>query len=169
MSGSKSVSFGKGDWVVHNFYGVGQIAGVETKKLGDEKTKYYKVKTSSSTYFIPVNNIDTDRVRAIASDYMLRKVKKLLLERPALLPEDHNVRKKEISERMGDCSLAATAELIRDLSARKKTHHLNDNEEKILETLSNQLTLEWSISKGYDQEKAAEQLEEALTKSLAKV
>jgi CarD family transcriptional regulator len=165
----KSTSFGKGDWVVHNFYGVGQISGVETKKLGDIKTKYYKVKTNSSTYFIPINNIDTDRVRAIASDYMLRKVKKIIIETPNKLPDDHNARKKEISERLNDCSLASTAELIRDLSARKKTHHLNDNEEKILDTLTNQMVLEWSISKGYEQEKALEQLEGALEKSLAKV
>ena len=55
MSG-KSTSFGKGDWLVHNFYGVGQISGVETKILGDIKTKYYKVKTSSSTYFVPVKS-----------------------------------------------------------------------------------------------------------------
>ena len=168
MSG-KSLSFGKGDWVVHNYYGVGQISGVETKELGDTKTKYYKVKTNSSTYFIPVNNIDSDRVRGIASDYKLRKVKKLLIESPNDLPDDHNARKKEISERLNDCSLESTAELIRDLSARKKTHHLNDNEGKVLDTLTNRLVLEWSISKGYEQEKAIEQVEEALEKSLAKV
>lgn len=167
MSG-KTASFGKGDWIVHTYYGVGQIKNIETKIIDDQKTKYYRVETDNSTFFVPVDNVDSERIRSIASQYMLRKVKKILKAPPSDLPEDHNERKRFISECISDCSFDRTAELVRDLFARKSEHGLNDHETKIFDKLSTRLVTEWSITQGIDIEKATDQFDDALQEAIAK-
>ena len=37
----------KGDWIVHQQHGVGQIEAVEEKKIRDEARKYFRVKSRS--------------------------------------------------------------------------------------------------------------------------
>jgi RNA polymerase-interacting CarD/CdnL/TRCF family regulator len=160
----KSTSFGKGDWIVHTYYGVGQIKGIETKQIEDSKTRYYKVEAKNSVFYVPVKNIDNERVRSVASQYMVRKAKKILQEPPEILAPDHNLRKRELTDRLSDCSLAETAKLIRDLSGRKTESRLNDHEEKILEKLTARLVLEWSIVQKIDLADAFQQFEETLRK-----
>ncbi len=124
---------------------MGQIKSIETKQIDNSKTKYFRVDTKNSVYFVPVNNFDTERVRPVASQYMIRKVKKILKDKPEELPLDHNIRKRHISNLLTDCSLVTAAKVIRDLTNRKSISRLNDHEEKTLENLIDQLVLEWSI------------------------
>jgi RNA polymerase-interacting CarD/CdnL/TRCF family regulator len=165
----KSTSLGKDDWIVHTYYGVGQITGIETKQIEDTKTKYYRVKAKNSIFFVPVKNIDNERIRPIATQYMMRKVKKVLQEVPEEMSPDHNIRKREINELLTDCSLATTAQLIRDLTARKIEHNLNDHEEKTLEKLTDRLVLEWSIAQKIELEKANQQFQDTLQKGIDKI
>ena len=158
----KTASLGKGDWIVHTYYGVGQIKGVQTKQIEGTKTRYYEVEAKNSMFYVPVKNIDNERVRPIASHYMVRKAKKLLQETPTPMPPDHNLRKRQITDRLSDCSLAETARLIRDLTGRKTEIGLNDHEEKILEKLTERLVLEWSLAQNIDLEKAYQQFEKIL-------
>lgn len=162
---NKAATFSKGDWIVHIYYGVGQIKSIETKQIDNLKTKYFRVDTKNSVYFVPVTNFDTERVRPVASQYMIRKVKKLLKDKPDELPLDHNIRKRHISNLLNDCSIETAAKLIRDLTNRKSISRLNDHEGKTLENLIDQLVLEWSIVIKSDIEKASQQLEEALSES----
>jgi RNA polymerase-interacting CarD/CdnL/TRCF family regulator len=164
--GKKTTSLGKGDWIVHTYYGVGQIKGIKTKQIDDTKTRYYEVEAKNSMFYVPVKNIDNDRVRPVASQYMVRKAKKILRESPHEMSPDHNLRKRQISERLSDCSMAETAKLIRDLTGRKTESGLNDHEEKILEKLTDRLVLEWSIAQNIDLDIAHQQFEESLQKSL---
>ena len=98
---------------------------------------------------------------------MIRKIKKLLRDKPDELPLDHNIRKRHISELLTDCSIETAAKLIRDLTYRKSAFRLNDHEEKTLENRIDQLVLEWSIVIKGDIEKAYQQFEEALQESIS--
>ncbi len=118
----KPDSLTKGDWIVHAYYGIGQITKVETKAIGEEKAKYYRVDARNSTFFVPVKNIDHDRIRPLSSDYMLRKARKILKSDPENLPENHNDRRKYIAEFVTNNEMDAAAELIRDLLFRKGMH-----------------------------------------------
>ena len=158
----KSTSLGKGDWIVHTYYGVGQITGTETKQIGETKTRYFRVEAKNSVFYVPVKNIDNERIRPVASQYMMRKVKKILQGPPGDLSPDHNLRKRQITELLSDCSLTTSAQLIRDLNARKIEFSLNDHEEKTLEKLTERLILEWSISQNIDLDKAQQQFLETL-------
>lgn len=160
--GVKTGPFAKGDWIVHAFYGVGQITSVVKKPLGEQVMKYYEVKAVNSIFFVPVDNAENSRVRPVASKYKLRKVVKLLKEEPIELETNHTNRKKEISERISDGSVESTAELVRDLNARRVGHGLNDYDNKILEDLTTRLVREWAIAQDIEEEKAHEKLAASL-------
>jgi RNA polymerase-interacting CarD/CdnL/TRCF family regulator len=142
---------------------------METKQIEDDKVRYYKVEAKNSEFYVPVKNIDNERIRPVASQYMIRKVKKILQEPSEEMSPDHNIRKREITELLSDCSLATTAQLIRDLTGRKIEYSLNDHEEKTLEKLTERLVLEWSISQQIGLEKAHQQFQESLQKSINKI
>jgi RNA polymerase-interacting CarD/CdnL/TRCF family regulator len=152
----------KGDWIVHSYYGIGQIKCVETKLIDEKKKRYYKVKTKNSTFFVPVNNISSDRIRPLSTEYRLRKAKKILKATPQIFPENHNDRRKLIQEISSDRSMDTSAGLIRDLSYRKDTNGLNDFEEKTLQTVEKLFVREWAIIKSIPEEDVHEQLEKII-------
>jgi len=158
----KPDSLDKGDWIVHSYYGIGQIKSVETKLIDKEKVRYYKVIAKNSTFFVPVNNIINDRIRPIASEYRLRKAKKALRSTPQSLPDNHNDRKKRIQEISSDRSLDNIAELIRDLAYRKEINGLNDFEQNTLQSLEKLFIREWSIIKDTSEEEIFHQLEKII-------
>lgn len=159
---SKSETLEKGDWIVHLYYGIGQIIGTETKKIGGEKEKYYKVRTKNSTYFVPVSNAINDRIRPLSSEYKLRKAKQILRETPKEFPDNHNERRRLLNQTTSDRSIYNTAQLIRDLAHRKHQHGLNDFEQKTLETTEQLFVLEWSIIQDITEAEAQEKLEKII-------
>jgi RNA polymerase-interacting CarD/CdnL/TRCF family regulator len=165
----KDGPFDKGDWIVHTYYGVGQIKSIEKKALGDDQAHYYKVESRNSTFFVPVTNEDNNRVRPVATRYRLRKVAKLLRQKPVLFDEKHTVRKREISDRMADGSMEATAELVRDLEARRKQFGLNEYDGKVLEDMTSRLAREWSITEDIEMDDAIEKVDSYIGEALKKV
>ncbi|MDH5506114.1 MAG: hypothetical protein OEZ02_02705 [Anaerolineae bacterium] len=166
---NNSASYAKGDWIVHLYYGVGQIKGIEKKAIGGEKTEYFKVSTGSSTFWVPVKDPDTTRIRPVASKQKMRNAIKVFKSAPEPLSQDHNERKRQIGEVMADLSLIATAELIRDLCVRKVEHKLNPSEEKALLQLSENLTREWSVSMEIEIEKAQTKYQDIIQELQASV
>jgi len=158
----KPDSLTKGDWIVHAYYGIGQITKVETKAIGDEKARYYRVDARNSTYFVPVKNTDFERIRPLSSDYKFRKAKKILKSDPENLPENHNDRRKYISEFVANSEMDAAAELIRDLLFRKEVHGLNDYEAKVLENTEIIFLREWAILQDITEEEAYERYQKLL-------
>ena len=156
---NKPVSLKKGDWIVHAYYGIGQIVGTETKKIGDQKIKYYKARTKNSTFFIPTENPINDRIRPLSSVYKLRKAKQILKETPEEYPDNHNERRKVISESSSDRSMYTSAQIIRDLFHRKHQQGLNDYEQKTLESTEKLFIREWAIIQDISEEEARERLE----------
>jgi len=155
-------SLQKGDWIVHAFYGIGQIVGIETKVIGKKKNKYYKAKTANSTFFIPIDNPINDRIRPLSSIYKLNKARKILKEKPEEFPENHNERRKLITEFTADRSMDISAQVIRDLLHRKHHQGLNDFEQKALESTEKLFVTEWAIIKDISEEKVREELDKII-------
>ena len=158
--------FTKGKWIVHTYYGVGQIKGIENKQIEDEKIKYLKVEAKDSVFFVPSNNIDMDRIRPIASQYKIRKAINIMKEPAQAFEDDHNIRKRQLSEKLTDNSIENMARLIRDLYNRRVTNGLNDHEERSLEKLTDRIVLEWALAKDIDVEEARGKLEDTLNINL---
>lgn len=162
----KPDSLKKGDWVVHTYYGIGQIKSVETKTIDNQKSRYFKVKARNSTFFVPVEQIDENRIRPVGSDYRLRKSKNILKDQPTPLPDDHNDRKKLLAETTLDSSMEVSAETIRNLLFRKQTYGLNDYEEKTLQSVEKLFVREWAIIQEISEEEARLRYEKFLTDNL---
>jgi CarD family transcriptional regulator len=138
--------FSQGDWIVHSRYGVGQIKGVEKKEYSGEQISYYKVKTTNSTFWVPVEDADNPRIRPIASKSRMQRALTALRKKPHSMDDDHNKRKKRIKEVLLDSSLTEIAELLRDLAWRQAVKKLNPSEEDAMSRLCERFVKEWSVS-----------------------
>lgn len=165
----KKSQFLKGDWIVHLHYGVGKIKSIERKVIGDLKTSYYRVEAANSTFWVPVDDPDKERVRSVASKYKMRQAINILKESAMTLADDHNDRKRQINEAMSQISLAAGAEMLRDLASRQAEFKLNPSEAKALDRFTDKFILEWSVSSDTDIEKIREKFHELIQGIQAKV
>ena len=107
-----------GDWIVHIYYGVGQILSKEKMTLEGIRQMYFRIKTENSSYWLPLSKIDVNRVRPLASKYQIKKALALTRKPPRKLSNDYKVRRKEISQAINDVSLYSKARMIRDLQGR---------------------------------------------------
>lgn len=155
----KSTPLKRGDWVVHTYYGVGQIKGIETRVIAETKSEFFIIETKNSTFFVPTDKIDNERIRPISSKYKLTKAINELKSAPHDLEPDHTQRKRQISEMISNCKVEVSAGLIRDLNARRIENGLNSYEESTLTKMTNRLVQEWSITQSIDLEKAKEKLD----------
>ena len=165
----KMRTFSKGEWIVHHYYGVGQIKGIEKKVLDGEKVSYYKVKTRNSQYWIPVDSEDNSRLRPLSSPDEIKKISRVLKRKPDEMDPDHMQRKRLIKEVQAEGSLKDMARIIRDLSARQKAKKLNPTEEDALKRFKDRLVREWAVSMELDIDHASVEFDENLDKALAKV
>ena len=160
--GSVTHTYSKGDWIVHTHYGVGQIKGVETKVINGEKVKYFRVKTKNSTFWVPYDQTDTNRLRPLASSKELTKAIKALNKPAIAMDPDHNKRKLLIKTVSSDPSLVSMAKLVRDLSARRQVSTLNTTEERALTRLTERLVREWAVCMEITVEEAQQKLHQML-------
>ncbi|MDA1330447.1 MAG: hypothetical protein DWG76_07715 [Chloroflexi bacterium] len=164
-----SATFSKGEWIVHHYYGVGQVKGIEKKMLDGTEVSYYKVKTRNSQYWIPVKSEDNSRLRPLSSPDEIKKIARILRRKPDEMDPDHMQRKRLIREVLEEGTLLDIARLIRDLSARGVEKKLNPTEEDALKRFRDRLVREWSVCLELDMEEAFVEFQENLDKSMAKV
>ena len=159
--------FVKGNWIVHIYYGVGQVKRLEKKCLDGKKTIYYRVEGKDGTFWLPVNKSDTERVRPIASQKQLDSALQAIKEQPRTFTEDYKQRQILLNESKLEGSLLEIASLIRDLSYWEVEKHLNLSEKETLEHLKNRMSMEWSIVLDIKQQEARTELNELLISQLA--
>jgi len=156
------------DWIVHATHGVGRVKGMETKKLRDEQRVFYIIQTEKLTYWLPIVNSDSDRIRSVCAPSTFTKLLSTIRAKPVKLSNNFRVRVKHIKDEIAKCSLTANAKLIRDLHARNSEKSLHVNEHRIYEKLKTQFINEWSVSANLDRQLAETKLGDALQVSLTK-
>jgi RNA polymerase-interacting CarD/CdnL/TRCF family regulator len=150
------------DWIVHQYYGVGQIIEIDEKPLSGKNVEYYRVKTENSTFWIPVDQADNPRIRPLASQKKIREAFKVLREPPKGLDSKHKKWKRRIKKVKSEGSLEDIAQLVRDLTARSNHKKLNFVEEQALKKFKDRLVKEYSLSMGIDVASARSQLYDIL-------
>ena len=75
-------SYSTGDWIVHAYYGIGQIKGVEVKCISGEESRYYKIQATGSTYWMPVDQMDSEALRPLATSEEMQQAIDVLQEPP---------------------------------------------------------------------------------------
>lgn len=162
-------TYSKGDWIVHAYYGVGQVKGIEKKVLDGEKKIFFRVKTFDSEYWLSVVQTNVEYIRPLTSEHQIKRAMTMIRKPPEQLPKDHNKRNKVIIEALKDSSLYTKARMIRDLNGRQQEAKLNFTEEDAFLKMKNQLLNEWSVVQETDREVLEEKLEKALEISLEKL
>lgn len=147
--------YSTGDWIVHKFHGVGQIKGIEEKRIGKHKNTYYHIKTHNGILWLPVDKLNEEWLRSVASDVEMRQALAVLAGQPQQMNDNLNKRKSRIKEVDSNCAPTEIAELLRDLKALKKRKTtLSQFEEQALRHLTECFLAELSVSLDIDKEQA---------------
>lgn len=162
-------TYATGDWIVHAYYGVGQVKGIERKILDGEKKLFFKVKTFDGVYWLSVVKTDVEYIRPITSKNQIKQALTTIRKAPEPLPHDHNKRNKAITEAIKDTSLISKAEMLRNLHGKQAEAKLNFTEEDALVKLKKQFVNEWAVVSGTDRVELEEKLERALMTSAEKL
>ncbi len=155
--------FKQGSWIVHAFYGVGQIKGRETKQISGDEADYFKIETADSTYWLPVDQIESDMLRPLSSTEDIQQAL-VILQKPAKeMSSNYKVRQSLIREVQLQNTPKAIARLVRDLRAlQRKNGVLNHTESTAFRRLRNQFAREWVLVTGTKKEKIDRRLDKLL-------
>lgn len=162
-------AYSKGDWMVHLYYGIGQVKGIERKHISGKMAKYYRVETKDIVFWVPVEETNPCRVRPLTPPSKLRKALKALEKPPREMEPDVKQRQNRIKDARSDGSLLSICRLIRDLSARQAEDSIGQNEKRALDFFEKLLLAEWSVSADVTVEDAGHQLRDLLEKGRAQV
>jgi RNA polymerase-interacting CarD/CdnL/TRCF family regulator len=157
-----SKPFSTGDWVSHLYHGVGQVEGIEEKTLGGESLEYYKVKTRNGVYWIPTDNVESDRIRPVASDKKLKKAISILKSPPEEMDSKHTTRKSRIAQVTKEGDLVGFCALLRDLQAKRVSDKLNTTEQRAHRRLKKKIASEWSATREIPLQEANKKLNNIL-------
>lgn len=143
---AESETYDPGDWIVHAHYGVGRIEGVETKNISGEDTRYYRVNTSQSTFWVPVDQMDSELIRPLSSADDIEDVIAILQKPAQVMSSNAKVRQSRIHNVRISNEPVDIARLIRDLKARQRDKGiLYATERSAFIALKEQLVQEWAI------------------------
>lgn len=146
MPSQTNSRFAIGDWVIHDYYGVGKIEKIVKKGLEADQKTFYEVSTKDIDYWLPMNGEKVDHVGPIRSKKDFEDALHILSEAPVPLEKPQNARKKQIHDRWLEGTLASRATLLRDLNGQLKLEKLNFNEKEMLNKVRNFFLDEWLIA-----------------------
>lgn len=141
--------YSEGDWIVHAHYGMGQIKDIEVKGISGEEKDYFRVETTNSTFWMPVEQEDSELVRPVSTFEEIQEAVAVLKNDPREMSSNYKTRQSRIQEAKARNTPKTIARLIRDLRARKRAKGmLNGNERSAFNSLKQRLTEEWAIVAG---------------------
>lgn len=161
--------YNAGDWIVHRYHGVGEIACIEQMALGGAERTYYKVVTADSTLWVPIEEADGGLFRPLTSPEAFEEVLAILQRPPHEMKQNHLSRRSRIDKVHNANSLPDTARLLRDLWGRRAEHGLNGTEERALRELTHRLLDEWAATREVDEAEAEQRMRALLQRGLDQV
>ncbi|MFN2138214.1 MAG: CarD family transcriptional regulator [Candidatus Promineifilaceae bacterium] len=137
------------DWLVHAAFGIGQIVGIEEKGISGTSVAYFKIRTTDSTFWVPVDRMDGEEMRPLFGIADIQLVIAALLRPPRAMPSNSQMRKNEIQRVLLLNSPVDSARLVRDLRARQRERgSLNLEELNAMRSLKRRLVEEWGMVTG---------------------
>lgn len=152
-----------GDWIVHSHYGIGRIKGVEKKSISGEETRYHRIKTTDSIFWMPVDKMDSELLRPLSTPEEMQQAILALQKPPEEMSSNYKIRQIRIRKAQSRNTPKAIAQVLRDLRAyRRKTGVLNSSERSAFRSLKQQLIEEWTLVTNTKYESVASQLDNLL-------
>jgi len=164
----QQATFEKGDWIVHPFYGIGQISSKVKKRFEGKKQIFYMVKKNDGKYWLNAKNTTSKHIRFLSSKAEIKQALTIIQKPPANLLRDKIQRRKKFIQAVVNGSLFTEARLIRDLHGKKISSKLDYWEETRLKMIKDQFLCEWSLVTNEDREILGKRLKKALITSIEK-
>jgi CarD family transcriptional regulator len=151
------------EWIVHSQFGIGQIKGVDVKGISGEETSYFRIKTTDSTFWVPVDQMNSEVLRPLSTPEEIQQAIAALQNPPEEMSSNYKIRQIRIRKARIRNTPKAIALLIRDLKAlQREKGILNSTERSAFRTLKQRLVEEWSLVTGTKTDKIALTLENLL-------
>lgn len=151
------------DWIAHSSYGIGQIKGIDTKNISGTDTRYYRVKTNDSTFWIPVEQMDSEVLRPLSTPEEIQQAIATLQKPAETMSSNYKMRQKRIKRAYIRNTPKALARLLRDLRAYWRSKGiLNSTERNAYKTIKQRLIEEWVLVKNTKAEKVESRIERFL-------
>ncbi|MCP4423197.1 MAG: hypothetical protein GY803_01760 [Chloroflexi bacterium] len=165
---AKTRKYSKGDWIVHSHYGIGRIKGVEAKSISGEKTHYFRINTTDSIFWMPVDKMDSEALRPLSTPEEIQQAILTLQKPPEEMSSNYKIRQIRIQQAQSRNTPRAIARILRDLRAyRRKTGVLNSSERGAFRSLRQNLVEEWAIVTDTETEHIAVKLDNLLNSQQA--
>lgn len=139
-----------GDTVVHRFYGIGSIDGIENKPLDGTLVECYRVNTSNSVFWFPTDSIENPRIHLVASVELIQEAIEIIKSVPKELDDDPILLNERIDDVWVKGEILDVSKLIRDLTALKTKNKLSRSQDQVLNNLKDYLLREWAASSKVD-------------------
>lgn len=163
---AESYTYTAGNWIAHSHFGIGQIIDVEVKSISGDETSYYRIKTAESTFWVPVDQMDSELIRPLATPEDIQQVIVVLQNSPKAMSSNTKLRQSRIHNVRVNNTPSDIARLLRDLRARQRDKGLlYSSERSAYRTLKQQLVQEWAIVTGTETEEIGLQIDGMLDKN----
>ncbi len=153
-----------GKTVVYPSHGLGKIEAIEEKELMGEKQKFYvlKIIEKGTRIMIPCSNVDKVGLREVIQSSDVKKVVKVLKQKPKAIVPNWNKRYRESLERIKTGSIYEIAAVFRNLTLLSRDKELSFGEKKMLCDTKHLISSEISLAKGISEKQAEKILDTAL-------
>src|SRR5574341_2212167 len=151
-----------GDKVIHWYYGLGEIVGMDEKFIHERQMLCYVVRTRDLTIWVTADEPGKSSIRLPTPGNDFENLFAILRSPGTPLPVDRYERKTCLNERMKDGKLTSICSVIRDLVFYRQERKLNDYDKSTLERAKSFLLTEWVYSLAVSQVQANNKLMDLL-------
>lgn len=156
-----------GEMVVYPIHGVARITEIKKENIGGTEQLCYILQSESTPQRplikLPVDKVESNRVRKIMSGEEVPRVIEILRERRR--PDEPQIWSKRYrlyQEKMRSGSIFETAEVYTDLSLLKETKDLSLSERKLFDQARNLLIKELAIAQEIDEDEVERSVQKIL-------
>jgi RNA polymerase-interacting CarD/CdnL/TRCF family regulator len=138
------MNFHVGDPVMHWVYGFGHVVGIEERDFADRKNLYYAISTHHLTVWVPADDQLNFRLRSPSTEQEFTELFAILSGAGDELPDDRQVRKLWLVEKLKDGRAKSLCRVLRALASYQNRHSLNDNDHNLMKRSRDALVSEWT-------------------------
>lgn len=125
--------FNVGDKIVYPMHGAGTIDAIEQKEILGEKQEYYIIKMPGEVkVMVPIAKAEEIGVRTVIDKNEAGKVLEVLEANETEMSNNWNKRYKENMEKIKTGNIYEVADVVRNLSYKKREKGLSTGEKKML-------------------------------------
>ncbi|HHY36093.1 MAG TPA: CarD family transcriptional regulator [Firmicutes bacterium] len=148
--------FNVGDKIVYPMHGAGIIEAIEEKEVLGEKRKYYimHLPLGDMKVMIPTNSVKKLGLREVIDEEGVQKVLQILKDRKTRMSSNWNRRYRTNMEKIRSGDIYEVAEVVKNLSLRKKEKGLSTGESKMLDSARQILISELVLAKDIAEDEA---------------